>query len=203
MYLFLDDEMGGLEKEKYSLLTVYLMATDDNFNVIGDLYLYLKPDDGIYRVCASAMNVNKIDLVQHETRAIPYKEGGSKLYKWLQGLTDDGKTKAIVVGHGVHGDIDWIVHHLLNIGSWEKFTSYRKLDTSVVCQFLKTCNLFPADVSGSLISLAKHFNIEIDENCAHDAKYDTEITYKVFLALRKMFFKETDTPTKSLFGWIG
>jgi hypothetical protein len=40
--------MGGLEREKYSLLSVYLMATDDKFNVIGDLYLYLKPDDGIY-----------------------------------------------------------------------------------------------------------------------------------------------------------
>ncbi len=202
MYLFLDDEMGGLEKEKYSLLTVYLMATDDNFNVIGDLYLYLKPDDGIYRVCAEAMNVNKINLVQHDTRALPYKEGATKLYKWLQGLTDDGKTKAIVVGHGVYGDVDCIVHHLMSLGSWEKFTSYRKLDTSVVCRFLRACNLFPDDVSGSLTSLARHFKIDIDENCTHDAKYDTEITYNVFLALRKMFVKEANVPTSSMFGWM-
>ena len=47
MYLFLDNEMGGLEKEQYSLLTSYLLATDDNFNVIAELDLRLKPNDGI------------------------------------------------------------------------------------------------------------------------------------------------------------
>ena len=67
--------MGGLERDKYSLLTVYLMATDDQFNVIGDLYLYLKPDDCIYKVCGEAMNVNRIDLKVHDTKAITYKEG--------------------------------------------------------------------------------------------------------------------------------
>lgn len=196
MYLFLDDEMGGLEKEKYSLLTVYLMATDDNFNFIGDLYLFLQPDDGVYKICADALTVNEIDLVEHDRIAISYKEGGTKLYKWLQGLTEDGKTKAVVVGHGVYGDVDWIIHYLMNRGSWEKFTSYRKLDTSVVCQFLKSCNLFPDDVSGSLVSLAKYFKIECDENLAHDAKYDTELTYKVFMALRTRLLETEYQPCK-------
>lgn len=186
MYLFLDAEYGGLEKENYSLLTIYLMMTDDSFNVIGDLSLFLKPDNGIYQVCASAMNVNKIDLVKHDTIAIPYKEGATKLYNWLKTMTDDGKTKTIVVGHGIHGDIEWIVEHLITLGSWEKFTSYRKLDTSVVCQFLKACNLFPIDVSGSLTSLAKYFNVEVDENKTHSADYDVKLTFKVFIALRKL-----------------
>lgn len=187
MYLFIDDEMGGLEKEKYSLLTVYLLATDDNYNVIGDLYLYLKPDDGIYKVCAEAMGVNKIDLVKHDAMAITYKDGGTKLYQWLKTLTEDGKNKFTVVGHGVYGDVEWIIHYLMSRGSWEKFTSYRKLDTQAVCQFLKACGMFPDDVSGSLISIAQHFEIPVDVDAAHDAKYDAELTYKVFLALRKHF----------------
>ena len=186
-YIFIDDEMGGLEKDKYSLLTVYLMMTDDNFNVIGDLYLFLKPDDGIYKVCGEAMNVNQIDLKVHDTMAITYKEGGTKLYKWLEQMTNKGKEKAIVVGHGVYGDVDWITYHLLNRSTWEIFTSYRKLDTSVVCQFLKSCNMFPETVSGSLISLAEFFQIKVDVNNTHTAKYDTELTYKVFLELRKLF----------------
>lgn len=185
MYLFLDNEMGGLERDKYSLLTVYLLATDDKFNVIGDLYLYLKPDDGIYKVCAEAMNVNKIDLVLHDTKAITNKEGATKLYNWLKGLTDDGKTKLTPVGHGVYGDVEWIIWHLISRGSWEKFTSYRKLDTQAVCQFLKACGKFPESVSGSLTSIAKYFGIDVDENACHDAKYDTELTYKVFLKLRE------------------
>lgn len=178
--------MGGLEKEKYSLLTVYLLATDDQFNAIGNLYLFLKPDDGIYKVCAEAMNVNRINLVEHDTRAIYYKEGGTKLFNWLRQLTEDGKNKFTVVGHGVYGDVEWIIHHLMSRGSWEKFTSYRKLDTQAVVQFLKACDLFPEEVSGSLISIARHFGISVDENAAHDARYDTEMTYKVFLALREM-----------------
>lgn len=195
MYIFLDNEMGGLEREKYSLLTVYLLATDDQFNVIGDLYLYLKPDDGIYKVCAEAMNVNKIDLVLHDTRAITYKEGGTTLYKWLSSMTDAGKVKATVVGHGVYGDVDWITYHLMSRATWENFTSYRKLDTSAVCQFLKSCGLLP-DISGSLTSLAKYFGVPLDENKAHDAKYDTELTMQVFLALRKVLLPVKEATPK-------
>ena len=176
--------MGGLEVDKYSLLTVYLMMTDDKFNVIKDLYLYLKPNDGIYKVCGEAMNVNRIDLKVHDTMAITYKEGGTKLYQWLDSITNHGKEKAVVVGHGIYGDVDWITHHLMSRNTWETFTSYRKLDTSAVCQFMKACGMFPENVSGSLESLAKYFGVDVDQNKLHDAKYDTELTFQVFLALR-------------------
>jgi oligoribonuclease (3'-5' exoribonuclease) len=185
-YLFIDDEMGGLDKDKHSLLQVYLMAVDANFKIVDDLNLLTKPDDGNYCVCAEAMNVNKIDLVKHDALAITYKEASTKLYKWLQLLTDDGKIKLVVVGHGVYGDVEWIIKYLLSRGSWEKFTSYRKLDTSAAVQFLKACDIFTDEVSGSLESLSKYFGIPFDENKAHNAKYDTEKTYEVFLALRKM-----------------
>ena len=208
MYLFLDNEMGGLERDKYSLLTVYLLATDDKFNVIGDLYLYLKPEDGIYRVCGEAMNVNRIDLKVHDTKAITYKEGGTKFYNWLKDLTDNGKNKFTVVGHGVYGDVEWIIWHLMSRGSWETFTSYRKLDTQAVCQFLKACGLFPETVSGSLISIAQYFGITVDENACHDAKYDTELTYKVFMALVKQMtpikqVKTAEPTIKEIGGSIG
>ena len=183
--------MGGLEKEQYSLLTSYLLATDDNFNVIAELDLRLKPNDGIYKVCGEAMSVNKIDLAVHDRLAITYTEGATKLYNWLKTLTEDGKIKATVVGHGVYGDVEWIIYHLISRGSWEKFTSYRKLDTSAVCQFLKSCSMFPEDVSGSLTSLAKYFNIPVDENKAHDAKYDTELTFQVFMKLREQMMGQT------------
>lgn len=201
MYLFLDNEMGGLEKEKYSLLTVYLMVTDDNFNVIDSLYLYLKPDDGIYKLCAQAMAINKIDILLHDPIALTYKEGGTKLYSWLRKHTNDGQIKLTPVGHGIHGDIDWIMYHLISMGSWEKFVSYRKLDTSAVCQFLKSCGLFPDDVSGSLVSLAKYFGIQMDESKAHDAQYDTELTFKVFLELRKILSPLSMSLIKNDFGY--
>lgn len=185
-YNFLDAEFGGLEKEKYSLLTVYFIATDNNFNIVDELSLSVKPNDGIYHVCASAMDVNKINLVEHDRIAIPYKEAGTILYKWLDKITGSGKEKLICVGHGVKIDIEFVIQYLINIGTWEKFNSYRVLDTSSTCQFLKSCNLFPDTVSGSLTSLAKYLSIEVNENETHTAKYDTLLTYKIFLALRKI-----------------
>lgn len=192
MYLFLDNEAGGIGRE-YSLLTVYLQCVDDNFNFVDDLYLYLKPDNGIYKVCGEAMSINKIDLKTHDKVAITYKEGGTKLYNWLKKIIDNNKTitdkttkinRLTVVGHGIHSDVESIIHNLISRGSWENFVSYRKLDTSTVCEFLKSCDMFLDNVNGSLISLAKHFGIDVDENQAHDAKYDTQLTFKVFMALR-------------------
>ena len=51
--------------------------------------------------------------------------------------------------------------------------------------------MFPEDVSGSLTSLAKYFNIPVDENKAHDAKYDTELTFQVFMKLREQMMGQT------------
>jgi len=177
--------MGSVDLE-YSLLSVYLMAIDDNFQQIDELNLLVMPDDGKFIVQGEAMGVNKIDLYAHSLKAKPYKEAGTILYQWLDKLTNKGQIKFTPIGHGIVGDIKFITKYLISRGSWEKFVSYRTLDTSSVCQFLKSCDMFPETVSGSLVSLAQHFGIEADENAAHNAKYDTELTFKVFVALRKI-----------------
>lgn len=189
-YLFLDCEMGGLEKEIHSLLSVYLMFVDDDFHPIDDLYLYLKPNDGNYVVCAQAMAVNKIDLVAHDLKAITYKEGGTKLYQFLKEISDNGKIKVVPVGHGVYGDVEWVIQHLMGRDTFENFTSYRKLDTQSTCQFLKACGKFPADVSGSLKSIAEYFGIPVVETALHDAKVDTGLTLEVFKSLRSQVMGE-------------
>jgi oligoribonuclease (3'-5' exoribonuclease) len=178
-YLILDAEMGGLEKEVHSLLTVYFLFTDDDFNPIDDLYLFTKPNDGNYVVCGSAMNVNKINLIEHDTKAISYKEAGTTLYNWLKNITNEGKTKITPIGHGIYGDIEWITHNLIGKNTWDNFVSYRKLDTQAVTQFLKACGKFPEDVSGSLESIGKYFNVVIDEKELHTAKYDVQLTTEV------------------------
>jgi oligoribonuclease (3'-5' exoribonuclease) len=189
-YVFLDCEMGGLEKEIHSLLSVYLLFVDDDFQPIDDLYLYLKPNDGNYVVCAQAMNVNKIDLVVHDTKAITYREGGTKLYQFLKAISNDGKIKVVPVGHGIYGDIEWIIHNLIGLDTWNNFVSYRKIDTQAISQFLKTCGKFPEDVSGSLKSIADYFGIAHVENELHTAKGDTLLTLEVFKALRNSIMGE-------------
>ena len=202
-YIFLDCEMGSVDLE-YSLLSSYFLVVDGNFQKIDELELFVKPDDGKFIVTGEAMGVNRIDLYAHSLKAKTYKEAGTILYKWLDKLTENGKVKFVPVGHGVTGDIKFITKYLISRGSWEKFMSYRVLDTSSVCQFLKSCNMFPEDVSGSLESLAKYFQINQqpgDDVNFHDAKFDTEITFKVFMALRKLLMSPALPPVAPLEEW--
>lgn len=169
-YAILDGEMGGIGLE-YSLLTMYFQVTDDEFNQLGELYLKLKPDNGIYNVCGEAMGVNKIDIFSHDYTAVTYKAGGSMLYDFLKTHSNGGKIKLVPVGHGFSGDLDHIFDKLMSRKSWETFVSYRRLDTSVALQFLKACGKFPEEVSGSLESLVNYYEIPI-EGELHDAKTD-------------------------------
>ena len=178
-YLILDAEMGGREL-KFSLLTAYFMVTDDKFHLMGDLYLQVKPDDGIYIVSGQGMLVNGINLQEHDKIAIPYKEAKPLLYKFLK-IHFDG-CRLTPVGHGVRGDIKHIQDKLISEGSWEQFCTYHYIDTSVVLQFLRACGKMPLDTDGSVEALAKYFNINQkpgDDAQWHDARFDTLMTMKV------------------------
>lgn len=82
-YLVLDTETGGIGPE-VSLLSAYFRVLDENLNLLDELELFLKPNDGLYKVTAEALGINKIDLVEHEKKAITYREGGTKLFDFLQ-----------------------------------------------------------------------------------------------------------------------
>jgi DNA polymerase III epsilon subunit-like protein len=80
-YLALDCETGGFEGT--SLLSLYCGVYDESFTLLDELELFLRPKDHIYHVTAEALGINKINLIEHETKAIPYNEGGTKLYDFL------------------------------------------------------------------------------------------------------------------------
>ena len=82
-YLVLDTETGGIGPD-VSLLTVYLGVLDENLNLLDELELFLKPNDGIYKTTAEALGINKINLVEHEKKAVTYREGGTLLFQFLQ-----------------------------------------------------------------------------------------------------------------------
>ena len=181
MYLILDTETGGIGTDK-SLLTAYFMVCDDKFKKIDDLYLFVKPDDGIYRVTGEAMGINKIDLVEHDKKAITYKKAGTVLYQFLSASFARKMERMVPVGHGMSGDLDHIFDKLIGRSTWETFVSYRRLDTSVALQFLKSCGMFPETVSGSLESLVTHYDIKRDGEL-HDAKVDAQLTKEVLVKL--------------------
>ena len=174
----MDCEMGGREL-KYSLLTAYFRATDANFKLIGDFYLEVKPDDGIYIVSGQGMAVNKIDLVEHDKVAFPYKMAKNLLYNCLMKMGKEAGCRLTPVGHGVKGDIEHILAHLISPGSWEQFCTYHYIDTSVILQFLRACGKMDEDCDGSVTDLAKHFGV-IVKGEDHDCRVDTMKTLGIF-----------------------
>lgn len=183
-YLFLDCEMGGREL-KYSLLTAAFIVTDEQFNILGQLDMKIKPDDGNYIVSGQGMGVNHIDLVSHDKIALPYKMAKPALFDFLKRMSDNGKVKLTPVGHGTKGDIVHIIQCLISEGSWEQFCTYHYIDTSVVLQFLRACGKMPMDIDGSVGALAKYFfpNQSLNElvpGLLHEALVDAQFTALVY-----------------------
>lgn len=175
-YLHIDCEMGGREL-KYSLLTAYFLVTDDKFQTLSELYLQVKPDDGVYILNGQGMTINGINLQEHDKVALPYKQVKSNLFNFLK--LNAGTGRLVPVGHGVRGDIEHIIDKLISEGSWEQFCTYHFIDTSVVLQFLRACGKLPLDMDGSVSALAKYFSIDIDGDL-HDARVDAKLTCEIF-----------------------
>lgn len=175
IYLALDTETGGIGLDK-SLLTAYFAALDEDFNVVDELDLFIKPDDGIYIVEAGGLEVNKINLVEHDKVAITYKEASTKIYNFLEKINPKGIIKLNPVGHNVASDIAMVCNKTLSKKSWDKYVGYRTLDTGTISRFMQVVGMLPKDLSASLGSLAGFFEVPFD---AHTAKGDTLATVEV------------------------
>ncbi len=184
LYLAVDNESGGFEGT--SLLTSYLAVLDSDLNTLATCQLTLKPDNGVYCVEAGGMAVNKIDLVEHDKTAITYSAAGAVLRHFLKKTSEDGKNKLVPLGHGVTGDMIQL-RVILSRANLEQYTSYRKLDTAVIAQYLKFQGKLPEAVSGSLESLVEHFGLTASAVApAHTAKGDVAQTIAVLRAMSKL-----------------
>lgn len=182
-YIALDNETGGVTDDT-SLLTSYLVILDQNFQVIDELELAMKPKDGIYHVNGEAMGVNKINIVEHDKVAITYQQAGTKLYDFLKKHTNNGATKLIPWGHNVNFDIIGLQNNIITKNSWNHFVSYRVIDSGVIAQVMKIIGLLPDDNKGSLEHLASFFKLE--HGILHTAKADTLLTVEVIKCTIKL-----------------
>lgn len=181
-YISCDLESGGPEL-KYSLLSAYFIILDENLETIyGELDLKSKPNDGNYLVRGEALEVNGIDLVQHDKEAITESKAATLLYEFLEEHATNGSVKLMPVGHGIAHDIEFIKEHLTK--NWNKFVSYRYLDTGCIVQFLKLTGKVPRDLGGSLQELGEYFDVPMSG--LHTAKGDTLATIEVLKKLRDL-----------------
>lgn len=180
MFLALDIETGGIGHDK-SLLTLYMAVLDKDFKILDELDLKAKPDSGIYSVTAEALGINKINLIKHDKVAMSECKVGSIIYDFLTKNNPSGKQKLIPIGHNVKFDILFLQAKVISAGTWDRFVSYRTLDTGVIAQFYKVKGLIPESVSGSLGSLARHFDVPKED--LHTARGDVITGINVLKAM--------------------
>lgn len=190
-YIALDIETGGIGDDKSLLTACFLYCKydgeHDEFEIIDGLDLKIKPNDDLYRVTAESLQINQINLIEHNKVAITEKQAGTKLYDKLSyWYLMSEKEKLIPIGHNVAFDIRRVTNTLVHPGTWDQFISYKVLDTCTIAQFLKLQNKLPTNVSCSLVNLTEHFNVKPLSGKPHEADYDCLATLNVLENLMKL-----------------
>lgn len=189
-YFATDTETGGLNPDKADLLTFYVGFHDEEFKLVDELYLKLKPDDGRIPIAElGALRVNGINIAEHlaDPETVTYKEGREKVIAITKKyLKKNGRYSNIrPMGHNLPFDINWIQKHLVDKDTWDSMIHYGIIDTKTICDFLKDVGWFPKEL-GTLTSLVDYLGIP--KRPAHNAKEDTLMmvdVYKKYLDMMK------------------
>lgn len=192
--LAFDCETGGLNPATADLLTLYAAILDEDFKLVEEIDLKLKPDGGRLPIAeAQALKVNGIDIRAHlaNPATITYSEGKTKLVGLIKNyLKKNGRYSNIrPLGQNVQFDIDWTNHHVLPKDEWDNMIHYGKIDTKICVDFLKDCGWFPKDL-GSLGSIVDY--LQLPRRAAHNAKEDTLMTIDVYKKLLEIMKAKKD-----------
>ena len=188
-YLAFDTETGGLIALKNPVLTAYFAVVGEDFGIIDELYLFVKPEAPFDVIEPSAMAVNKINLQAHLERSdiLTRSEASHKLLEFLKKYQSKRgsniPTKLKPMGHNVDFDINMVTAQLVSSEDWNKYLHYGKIDTKMIADFLKEVGLLPPEI-GRLESLVKHFNIPMLG--AHEARNDTLMMIESYRELVSM-----------------
>ena len=182
-YLVLDIETGGAAAENSTLLVAAFQIYDES-KLIGSLELKTKPNKGEpYIVTAEGLSVNKIDLVEHDKTAITYKEAGTLLYEFLSqnciASVDSRlvKEKYIVIGFGIHSDLQKIFSTLMNEKTFDIFCKYTRIDVSGLLLALRGFGVLDQDTPESLEAIAQYLQLQ---HTPHNAMSDAMVTFRIF-----------------------
>lgn len=180
-----DTETGSINPKNGDLLTLYVGMVDENFNVVEELDLKVKPDGGRLPIAeAGALKVNGIDLIKHmeDPTTVTYSEAKVKIIALIRKyLKKTGRYSNIrTFGYNVHFDINWLQEYILPKDEWETLIHYATMDVNVLVNFFKDCGFFPPDI-GNLGSVVDY--LQIPKRHAHSAKDDTLMTLGVYVKI--------------------
>jgi len=187
-YLPFDTETGGLDPKTSDLLTFYMAVMDENFKIVDEIDLKLKPDGGRLPIAeAQALKANGINLSEHMANpaTITYSEGAVRIKALLKKyLKKNGRYSNLrPMGQNVPFDLGYTFQYLIPEEEWKTIVHYVLVDTKPIVDFFKDCGWFPKEL-GSLGSIVEYLGVP--KRSAHNAKEDTLMCIDVYKALRAL-----------------
>lgn len=187
IYLPFDCETGGLNAKSADLLTLYMAIMDENFQILEELDLKLKPE-GRLPVCeAGALRVNGINVEAHlaNPSTITYSEANKQITAMIRRhLKKTGRFSNIrPLGYNVDFDIKFVQEHILPEDEWNSMIHYGKIDPKGYVELFKDAGWFPRDL-GTLVSVVDY--LQVPKRGAHNAKEDTLMTVDVYKKIIEM-----------------
>jgi DNA polymerase III alpha subunit (gram-positive type) len=137
--------------------------------------LKIKPDDGVYHVNAQGLEINKINIVEHDRIAKPLSEVKTRFKNYICGWSLNQKLTPI--GHNVRFDVKFVKTHLLE--DWDRYFDRRHIDTASIGKFLALSGIVPKLKTYSLSEMAQALMIDVNEDSRHEAKFDADLTLNV------------------------
>lgn len=188
LWLPFDSETGGLNENKADLLTWYGAIMTEDYQIVDELYLKLKPDDRLPVAEAGALKVNGIILADHlaDPETVTYTEGQRRLEAMIRKhLKRNGRYSNITpMGYNCPFDVRWTQKHLFPQEMWESLLHYKTHDVMAIVDALKKYGIFPKTL-GSLGTVVEYLGIPTRN--AHNAKEDTLMTVDVDKKLAELF----------------
>jgi len=188
-YVLIDTETGGKNPRIHSLLSVCMTLVSispTEIKALDSIYLEAKPLDGNYVVEAEGLEVNKINLVEHNKTAKPYPSVSLGLARWLHDvspLTGYQLGQAYqYIGWSPEFDVLAMQTHIYDTanergGLTGKLFSRATLDVKSIALLHQSLGLLPPELNISLVDVAKHFNLDVSR--AHNSKWDCYLTLEV------------------------
>ncbi|MBA3649831.1 MAG: 3'-5' exonuclease [Chitinophagales bacterium] len=175
--LFIDTETGGLNPQLHALLSVGLVVWEDGIIIDEGEFII---QTGKKSVSQSALDVNHIQIEQHNHKALPSKEAFENLIAFIDRHFPD-KKPVTLAGHNINFDLRFLKYFFNQHGRlFRSYISHRVIDTSSVLHFLYIAGILPDKIISSDEAF-NHFNITVDNR--HTALSDARATAELFSKL--------------------
>ena len=183
-FILIDTETTGFDEKKHQILEVGILVIKD-LKVIDEFEIKIKHRE--YTITAKAMEVNNINIVEHEKEALFEKEAVEKILEFLNKHKVENDEGYIVIGQNVAFDIKFLEEMFLRtykIKEYRQVISYRNLDIMQLAMIKNIEGKISLEKQ-DLDSILKELEIEIPEN-RHRALTDCYLEFKTMCTLLNM-----------------